>query len=114
MEEILKEYIPLQHAHVTQSKSRGVKSDWKVRKNVTHDEIATLSVDFSDKDIFRILAFSRKFELEAFNIGIDFGKEKQNNTNRQVVSEYKARVQALTNENSRLAEVLDRVTRQNN
>lgn len=109
--EILKEYIPLQHAHVKQSKTRGVKTDWKVCKNATHEELATLSVDFSDKDIFRILAFSRKFELEAFNIGIDFGKDKQRKTDTQVKNELHAKIMALTNENTRLAETLDRVTK---
>lgn len=96
----MKEFIDLQSAHVTQitSEKEG-KGDWLVRQNMTSKDLYTLPSNLSDKDVFTILEFARKFELIAFNAGIEFGKDG----NRK-------RLKLAINENEKLASVLDKLT----
>ena len=70
--------IELQTAHVNQYTTNGVKTDWFVEKNITNDPMHTFSNRLNDADMFSVMDFSRKYELIAFNAGIDFQKDKQN------------------------------------
>jgi len=73
----MKDLIKLQNANMFQETTRGVKSDWLIRENITGDTLATLSASVSDQDMFKILKFARQFELEAFNAGIQFAKDQK-------------------------------------
>jgi len=63
--------IPLQASHVTQLTDKtGNISPWEVQENKTNDLLAVLPREFTEKQVFRVLHFARKFELIAFNIGM--------------------------------------------
>jgi len=69
-----KDLIKLQNANMFQETKEGTKSDWRIRENVTGDTLVTLPANISDQAMFQIMHFARKYELEAFNAGINFAK----------------------------------------
>ena len=71
----MKDLIHLQHAHTTQYTDGSEKSNWKVRQNITSEDLAELPAELNEGQVFAILDFARKFELIAFNEGIKFGKK---------------------------------------
>ena len=99
--------IDLQSAHVTQLTNEGVKGEWKVRKNITSEDIHTLPAHLSDEQVFGILNFAKKYELIAFNAGIEFQREKQKVFLRDKISGLETLLKDFTEENIRLAELLD-------
>jgi len=67
--------IELSTAHVTQlTGDNGVKGPWRVSANITNDVLMELDSTYTEKQIFQILDFARKYELIAFNAGIQFQK----------------------------------------
>ena len=97
----MKDLIHLQHAHVTQITNNEIgKSAWKVRQNITSNDLAELPANLSEKDVFTVLDFARKFELVAFNAGIQFQKHQQSNI-----------VNNLMNENKRLSIIIDKLSK---
>ena len=103
--------IDLQHSHVTQNTSGTKKTPWRVQKNITNDELAQLPAHLTDSEVFAIMRFAKKFELLAFNRGIRFGKEKQMETYKPLLIEYELKLKLARDENERLADVLDRLTK---
>tara|TARA_R110000851_G_C13102760_1_gene569230 strand:- start:13744 stop:14115 length:372 start_codon:yes stop_codon:yes gene_type:complete len=103
----LPELIDIQSAHVTQLANNGVKGDWKVKKNITGETLATFPPNISDKLMFGILNFAKKYELIAFNAGISFQKEKQNELLLAKIDELKRLGLELASENERLATILE-------
>jgi hypothetical protein len=71
-----KDYIQLQNANMFQLTNNGVKQDWLVRENITDAVLAEFPSGVSDELMFQIIKFARKYELKAFNAGIDFAKEQ--------------------------------------
>ena len=69
--------IKLQSAHVNQHTTKGVKSNWKIEENKTNDSIGELPARLNHNEVFQILDMARECELEAFQIGIEFGKKEQ-------------------------------------
>lgn len=106
-----KEYIKLQTAHCTQHTNEGLKGDWKVEENETNDNLFVFPPNISDELMFQIMNFARKYELDAFNAGINFQKGKQNAVLQQIINEQKAVIEALGHDNNRLAEVIDKQTK---
>jgi hypothetical protein len=104
-----KEYIKLANAHVTQVTNKGKKSEWSIEENITNNQLHVLPGNLGDKLIFNILNFARKFELIAFNEGIEFGKEKQRESSAKIERELTQKLQIATGENIRLAEALDNI-----
>ena len=101
--------IQIQAANVYQgTHSDGTKTDWLVRENITGVELFKLRSTYKEDEVFEILAFARKFELIAFNVGIDFGKAEAKKYYETVINGKNEVLKALTAENSRLAEVLDK------
>lgn len=97
----MKDLIDLANAHVTQITSeQNGKSAWKVRQNITSNDLAELPANLSEKDVFACLDFARKFELIAFNVGIEFQKQQQTNI-----------VNNLMNENKRLSIIIDKLSK---
>ena len=93
------EYIKLAHANVTQNTIGAKRTDWVIKANKTHEELGTLPSSLTDKEVFAILHLMRKYELEAFNVGIDFGKK-----------EYK---EVFSKENKRLEQVNKELSKHN-
>ena len=108
----LPELIKVQNSHVTQHTSGHKKTDWKIEANISNEQLGTLPSRLLEAEVFSIMRFIKKFELEAFNIGIQFGKEKQMQMYDPLLKEYKRKLNLAKNENERLAEVLDRLTKQ--
>jgi len=103
-----KDYIHLQNAHVTQYTSVNEKTDWKVRKNITSEDLAELPGDLTEAEVFKVLEFARDFELIAFNTGIRFGKAEMRNHYEPIISRMKQDVLLMRSENERLASKLEK------
>lgn len=98
--------IPLANANANQNTVDGVKGDWVIRENITDRELAVFDGRISDEDMFNILRFARKYELEAFNTGIRFQKERENVDVQRLISEREAIIVA----NDKLSETVERLT----
>lgn len=104
------EYIDLQSSNFTQTTVHGVRGDWRVRKNITGEDLQTFPPAVSDELMYAILTFARKFELIAFNAGINFQKDKQNGVLAARIREITNSNTALADENARLAAAIDYIT----
>jgi len=94
--------------------SNGVKGDWLIRENITDRELGTFNARISDEDMFAILHFARKYEVEALNAGIEWQKDKQNVMLRDQIARLLAEREAMIARNDELADTLDRLTRGEN
>lgn len=105
--------IELANCHITQFTNKGVKGDWKVKdeNGKTIDEMPKV---LDERQAMKIIHFARKFELEAFNRGIRFGK---NIKKPELLKDEKKKllkvISELTDANTVLAEKLDKFTRVN-
>ncbi len=93
-------------AHVTQLKNGSKRTDWFIRENQTSKDIHALPSRLTEAEVFDILGFARKYELQAFNEGVDLQKA----ITVQLTKEYEAKFQAQVHENIRLADTLERIT----
>lgn len=101
--------VDLQAANITQLVKAGIKGSWNVRKNITGETLGTFSGNITDVDIRQVLNFAKKFELIAFNEGIKLQKRKQNEFLVAQIEELKAINKELSDENIRLATILENV-----
>lgn len=101
------ELIDLQSANATQLSDSGVKSDWKINKNVTGEVLQTFPSAVTDELMFGILDFAKKYELIAFNEGIKFQKGKENEVLASTIAELQQVNAFLIAENSRMADALE-------
>lgn len=101
------ELIDLQSANATQLSDDGVKSDWKINKNVTGETLQVFPATITDELMFMVLDFARKYELIAFNEGITFQKGKENEVLAATIAELQQVNAFLIAENSRLADALE-------
>lgn len=104
------EYIPLAHAHVTQHTSGNKRTEWSVQENETDKVLGELPERLTELEIFSILNFARKYELEAFNKGIEFGKEVYKQTFNSEISQLRENLRLARHENERLAEAIEILT----
>ena len=105
------EFIDLQSSHITQHSSGTTKTPWKVEKNITNEELFRLPSHLNETEVFAIMRAAKKFELIAFNQGTKFGKQKQMEIYKPLLDEFETKLKLAREENERLAEVLDRLTR---
>lgn len=110
MTEENKDLIHLQHAHATQYTNTEGKSAWKVRKNITSEDLAELPGELTEAEVFSIMDFARKFEDIAFNTGISYGKDVVREQQENITAGYKRQLVLFRNENERLADALTRLT----
>lgn len=103
-----RDIIPLQASHVTQHMNGHEKTDWSVEKNVTDEKIYTFPKHYTEAEIFHIMDFAKKYELEALNIGINLEKTRQNGVLKTIIDQQKQLIGQLANDNERLAEALER------
>lgn len=108
---INREMIDLQHSHVTQSLTGHKKSPWSVQQNITNKELAQLPAHLTDDVVFAIMRFAKKYELLAFNRGIEFGKDVQMAVYQPLIDQLNKKIKLGREENERLAEALDRLTK---
>ena len=102
-----KDLIHIQNAHVTQlTDADGEKSEWSVEKNITNEVLFKLPKEWDEGTVFSALAFVKKFELEALNVGINFGVRKMVEKHARETELLNDRISALESANSRLAEKL--------
>lgn len=101
------DFIVLQAAHVTQLTTSGVKSEWQVKKNITGDLLHTFPATVPDNLMVAILDFARDYELLAFNSGIKFQKDKQNEYLQAQIAELVGVNKEIAGENVRLASILE-------
>ena len=102
-----KEFIKLQNSHVTQHTNGHIKSDWSLEANQTDEKLALFDKTFSEKQMFDILDFARKYELIAFNEGIKFGKSKSHEVFIPKIKILEDRIEFMKAENERLALALE-------
>ena len=108
--------VDLQTAYITQhtTESKG-KGEWIVY-NADKEEIYTLPVDWTPKQAMAAIHLGRKFELIAFNKGVEFQKAKNPKTIKTLqamllnLQEDKKMIIA---ENEKLANELDKLTIKN-
>ena len=101
------ELIDLQSAHVTQTTEQGVRSDWNVKKNITGEVLHVFPPSISDTLMFEVLNFAKKYELLAFNEGINFQKGKQNEFLSAQITELVGVNRELGAENVRVTTILE-------
>ena len=101
------ELICLQSANATQLSDNGVKSEWKINKNVTGEILQAFPATVTDELMFMFLDFARKYELIAFNKGISFQKGKENEVLAAAITELQQANTFLMAENTRLADALE-------
>lgn len=98
--------IPLSSAHVTQYTKDGEKTDWGVLENKTENPLFELPGHLSEGDVFTVLEFARKYELNAFNVGMKH-MNKEMTSRHNVEKEKLLRViKELKAANNRLADKL--------
>lgn len=103
-----KALIPLATAHVTQTKTdKAGKSTWSVEANESNEVLAKLDANYTEKQVFEILDFARKYELLAMNIGVQFQKDMSDTYWKNVEAKLKKVIKELTVANDRLAEKLE-------
>ena len=98
--------IKLQNAHITQHTNGHIKSEWKIEENITDKPIANFESTINDKLMFKILDFARKYELEAFNIGIAYGKKVTIGVYDNKIKNLMKAIGEMRGENERLSEAL--------
>ena len=101
--------IDLATSHVTQHINGHVKSEWGVKLNNTDDVIQTFPKHFTDSEIFMIMDFAKKYELQAFNAGINFGKKKTVEVYNKKLDELYEAVEYMKKENERISSALENV-----
>lgn len=101
-----KDLIPLQQSHVTQHSGSDGKTDWSVEENETNKKLYELPREWDENTVFNVLDFARVFELNALNIGINFGVSKMTEQYENKIKELNELIEGLTNSNERLAEKL--------
>ena len=101
--------IELQTAYATQLTTEEGKGEW-VMFNTEKEEIYRLPKDWTEKQVMVAIHLARKFELLAFNKGVQFEKDKrpQEIKNLQaIVKNLNAEKQLLVKSNNELATELD-------
>lgn len=106
--------IDLQSSYITQISTDGKKGSWKVY-NADKEEIYTLPKDWNEKQVMVAIHLGRKFELIAFNKGVNFYKSKvpkEMKILQQLVLKLKAHNEIIKNRNIMLSNELEKLNRQ--
>lgn len=103
--------VKLAGSHITQHTNGAHKSEWEVFTNDDEEMIMKFPNNYSESDIFRIMDFAKKYELEALNAGIKFQKNRQNEVLKGIIDDQKTSLNFLKEENEKLAGALDKATK---
>lgn len=109
----MKRLIDLQTAYATQITSeKDGKGEWIVY-NVDKEEIYRLPKEYTEKQVMEAIHLGRKFELIAFNKGVNFQKSKNPKTIitlQKMVKNLTAEKEMMKQYNDKIATELDRLT----
>ena len=98
--------IPLQSAYANQQRDVD-NNNWHVYSEQNKD-LATLPGTLSPKLAMSYIHFARPFELEALNIGINFGKQQQLKISQKQMEFYEGRIKFLEEQNEKLSNSLEK------
>lgn len=105
--------IQLSTAHATQTTTEEHgKGEWVVYNN-EREEIHRLPKDFTEKQAMAAIHLGRKFELIAFNKGVEFQKKKSPETMKELqkmVVSLTAEKKMIIKENEKISTELDKLT----
>lgn len=102
---------PLATANANQITKGGVKGDWVIRANGEDgEELGRFPGNLTDAVVWDIIHFSRKYELLAFNAGINFQKDKDNAYLRSKIAALEMERDAILAHNATLAYTVERLT----
>ena len=109
----MKNFIDLQTAYATQTttESNG-KGEWVVY-NTEKEIIYRLPADWTEKQVMAAIHLGRKFELIAFNNGVEFQKSKNPatiKTLQKMVIDLTSDKELMKKENIKLSNELDKLT----
>lgn len=90
-------YVDLASAYAQQLTNDGKKGEWIVY-NQKKEKIHSFPKDKNEKEVMELIHFGRKFELLAFNAGIEFQKAKVPET----ITTLQKMVMKLTNNNKEM------------
>jgi len=82
-------------------------NQWRVM-TPAGEHLWSFPAKFDERDVMSAIRMGREFELKAFNIGIDFGKEEQREADQQQIGFLEGRVKSLIAMNEQLSEALDK------
>lgn len=80
---------------------------WVVRDE-KDNELGKFPKNWTEKDCMIAIRLGRKYELEAFNIGIDFGKSQRDNVFGPIIKRLNAQIEELSGMNERLSTQLEK------
>ena len=101
--------IELQTSYATQlTTEEGGTQDWIIYA-ADKSKLAVLPKELRDNEVFAVLDFARKYELEAFNRGIEFMKKQKDDEIRELRASVSIALNQLRDENSRLANKLEQL-----
>lgn len=104
--------VDLQTAYVTQHTTENGKQDWIVY-NEDKEQIAILPKELDERQAISYLHFARRFELVAFNKGVQFQKDKVPSDMKELqklVKQLTLEKEEMKNYNIKLANELDKLT----
>jgi len=97
--------IKLQKCYIRQSLD--VKENAWVVFSEENEELHELDAALTPKAAMSYVHFGRKFELEAFNVGITFGKSEERKIALKVIAELKAKLEFIEQQNMLLSTKLE-------
>ena len=83
-------------------------NDWIIKDN-NSERIGKFPSSWSQDDCIIALTLARKYELEAFNVGIAFGKETRDKYYKKVIESGEAKLEHLRGLNENLASKLEKM-----
>ena len=105
---------PIQNCHITKHTGKlkpGFPKDWMVEENITNRRLGHLPAKLTEAEVFEVIEFCRKYELEAFNAGVHFGKSQRQSVLQPQIEQLKNNLNIARQENERIADALDLATR---
>jgi len=84
-----------------------------VQRNGDNEDMAELPGELNEAQVFAIMEFGRKFEMIAFNAGIQWGKSLTVDWDTRIAG-LKNSIKRLSAENERLAGIIENLTRKDN
>ena len=100
--------IDLANAHMTQHTNGAVKSPWSIEANITDAPLGKFPAEYSEGQMFQILDFAKKYELEAFNTGVQYGKQIANGVLEPKIEQLLKRIETMKDENERISAALEK------
>jgi len=100
--------LPFKNSNCFQTSTEETVSDWQLRENKTNKILFTFPKCIQDKDMFRILDFIKRIEVNSCNIGIKYYKNKCNTYYGKILQEKDDIIDLLREENNKLAIALNK------